>query len=158
MAMDMKDMVAALAKQPEAARRKMIEERLNMFAGMPQDERQKAMGMMIQALQGLPDEDMRKVVKTRTEVLCALPSTTREALMMTHMGVLQGLGQEKMMREMGMVQAIVPELSPSDRQTVMAMMEKMKGGMAMGAMAPHEHRPAAPRREERKNEPWWKFW
>ena len=136
MAVSMQDMVASLATMPESQRRTMMEDRLKMFYEMPDDRRQQAMKGMIEALHGLSDKELRKLVKTRTEVLCTFTPEQRNPLMGIHMQILEGLGQEGMMREMGGVEAIMPELSPEDRKIVQAMMSRMKGGIPAQAEEP----------------------
>jgi uncharacterized protein YbjQ (UPF0145 family) len=129
--MNMADIVRALAAMPEAQRKTMMQERLAMFAEMGDAERRQAMRQMIEAVNGLPQADVRKLVKTRTEILAGFPVRTRETLMKTHMAVLQALPKEAMMAEMQLVQSIIPELLPSDRQV----MEDAMKMMPMPAMA-----------------------
>jgi hypothetical protein len=83
--MGMRDMAAALAKQSEAARRIMLDDRLQMFYEKPEAERIEAMKMMVEAVYSLPEEDMRKIVTTRTALLAELPEQKRKTLMMAHM-------------------------------------------------------------------------
>lgn len=137
MKMDMKDMVAALAKQPEAARRTMMGDRLQMFAEMPDEERQKAMKMMVSAIYDLPESDMRTIVATRTALLAELPDATRKKLMLTHMQVTQEFPEALRMKEMKIVEEAVAGLPPSKKQGMMQAMQAMKsGGMAMNAETP----------------------
>lgn len=131
--MNMKDIVAGLVKQSEAARRTMITDRLEMFVEMPDDQRKKAMGIMTEAVYSLSDADMRKLIATRTAVLAEMPEQKRRKLMMTHMQIIQGFSEAERMREMKMVQEAVGELPQPQKQMMVKMMEAMKGGgMPMG--------------------------
>lgn len=126
MEMNMQDMVAALATMPEDKRKTMMTERLDMFYGMPEEQRKQGMSGMIQAVGALSDADQRKLVKTRTECLCDFSDEKRNALMGAHMGILQSLGEQARMKEMQTIQSIVPELSPENQAVVKGMMEKMQ--------------------------------
>ncbi|MBI2172393.1 MAG: hypothetical protein HYU30_10350, partial [Chloroflexi bacterium] len=100
MAMDMKDMVRALASMPEGQRKTMMGERLKMFAEMGDADRARAMQQMMEAVETLSEPDVRKMIKTRTEILCEVPDKTRMTLMQTHMGLLQKMPPERAMMEM----------------------------------------------------------
>jgi len=126
----MRDMAAALARLPDAERRTMMGERLRMFAEMPEEERKRAMGAMVEGVAALLDEDKKKLFRARFEILAELTDAQRNNLMMMHMAILMGKGSQMMQKEMELTQAIMPQLSPSVRQMVQMMMEKMgKGGM-----------------------------
>lgn len=162
MAMDMKDMVKALATMPEEQRKTMMRGRLQMFSEMTDADRGKAMQMMMEAVGTLPETDIRKLIKTRTELLCDLPDQTRMKLMQTHMGLLQKMPPEKAQMEMKLIQAITPELKPDHQRQVMEMM-KMMPMPAMGGTREREPvgvgarpRPAAV--PSHRKAPWWKFW
>ena len=87
--MDMKAMVTALAKQPEANRKAMMIDRMEMFVEMGDAGRRQAMGAMLNALYELPADDFQKMVDTRTVVLAGMDEATRKKLMKTHMELLQ---------------------------------------------------------------------
>lgn len=144
MKMDMKDMVAALARQPEASRRTMMGDRLQMFAEMPDEERQKAMKMMVSAIYDLPESDMRTIVATRTALLAELPEATRFKLMMTHMQITQEFPEALRMKEMKMVEGAIAGLPPSQKRSMMQAMQAMKSGdMPMGGKMPERTAPPA---------------
>ena len=154
MAMDMNDMVKALAGMPEEQRETMMRERLTMFAEMPDAERRQAMGAMVAAADTLDDDGKRKLIKSRTALLADFPEGQRKALMMTHMDIMKTKPQQQMMAEMQLVQSIVPELSASQRQVIEQAMKMMPmPAMAgMGAMEAEGTAPSPPRRR------WWQLW
>ncbi|MER3458372.1 MAG: hypothetical protein C4309_06855, partial [Chloroflexota bacterium] len=108
--MSMKDMAAALARQPEMARRTMLSDRMQMFYEKPEAERVEAMKMMIEGIYSLSDDDMYKIVATRTAILAELPEEQRQALMMAHMQAIRAFPEGQRMREMKMVQEAVAGL------------------------------------------------
>ena len=126
--MDMKDMVAALARQPEDKRRMMMSDRLQMFLEMPDDKRKGAMKMMTEAVYALPDDDERKLIATRTALLAEMPEADRKKLMMTHMQVVKDYPDDQRMKEMQMVQESIAALPPDQRQSMMKMMQAMQSG------------------------------
>lgn len=134
MAMDMRSMVGALAQMPEAQRKTMMRERLEMFAAMNDLERASAMRQMMEAVGTLPRDNMKKLLTTRTEILFELPEATRMKLMQTHMSLLQQMGPERAMAEMEIVKEIAPTLSPAARQGVEQMMKMMPMGGGMSGM------------------------
>jgi len=119
------DMVKSLVALPEDKRRAMLRERLNLFADMKDQERQQAMSQMMQAVETLSEADRRTLTKSRLECLCELPEATRGKLMMTHMGIVRAKGQDALMKEMQLVQGVLPELSPNTRTTVETMLKQM---------------------------------
>jgi hypothetical protein len=150
--MSMKEMAAALARQPEAARRTMLGDRMQMFYEKPEAERVIAMRMMIEGIYSLSDDDMYKIVATRTALLAELPEEKRQALMMAHMQAIQAFPEEQRMKEIKMVQEAVAGLPQAQKQVMMrALQGMMSGDMAMsGGMATARDRamaggrPAAP--------------
>lgn len=159
MTMDMKDMVTALVGMPEDGRRKMMTDRLEMFAEMKDADREGAMGQMMEAVGPLPRGDQRKIIKTRTEVLADLPERTRQTLMGTHIKLMMAMPQERMMAEMETIKSIVPELTDRRGAIVMKMMEAMPmpGGNGMG-MSHAPASPGAPAALASRRRSWWRFW
>lgn len=131
--MSMKEMAAALARQPEAARRTMLGDRMQMFYEKPEAERIEAMKMMIEGIYSLSDDEMYKIVATRTALLAEMPEAQRKALMMAHMQAAQAFPEEQRMKEMKMVQEAVAGLPQAQKQVMMrALQGMMSGDMAMG--------------------------
>ena len=157
MAMDMNDMVKALAGMPETQRKTMMSERLTMFTEMPDGERRKAMGAMIDAVDTLDDDGKRKLIKTRTALLADFPEGQRKTLMMTHMDIMKTKPPQQMMEEMQLLQSIIPNLPARQRQ-VMEEAMKMMPMPAMGEMREPMGAGAGRHEAPRGKARWWEFW
>ncbi len=77
----MVSMAGVIADQPEDRRRWLLERRIRVLAGLPENQRRKHVAWMVGGLGSLTQSQRRSLMETQTEVLATLPADARRAMM-----------------------------------------------------------------------------
>lgn len=126
----MDDMVRMLASAPEGERKTMVKSRLQMFLGMPEEQRQMGIKGMITALHKLPPDQKRRMLKTRTEVIGEFAEEQRRTIMKSRMMAMKDLPDVNMTDMQGTEQVMM-EVPEGPRMAFMRTMQELKESMPM---------------------------
>lgn len=123
---DLEQMVKMLANAPEDQRKAMLQQRIDMFLGMPEEMRVNAMMGMVSSIAKLSPEESRRLIRTRTAVVAAYTDEQRTVLLSSRMKAGAQLPPEVHMKDMETVEAIVPELPANLRANITKTLQELK--------------------------------